>query len=108
MARLFLLAALLVSIAGATAPLLENPARMVLVDGYAFVSATINGHGPFILLIDTGASACALSPDLAKAAKLAFDQRTEVVTATGRQVVPSARSTRVQVGAQLLDNVEVV
>jgi len=35
---------------------------IVLKDGFVFINAVINGHGPFRMLVDTGTTTTLLSP----------------------------------------------
>jgi clan AA aspartic protease (TIGR02281 family) len=64
--------------------------------GYAFVQVLVAGQ-PFRMLLDTGASSCALTPEAARKAGLKYDHRVAVDTAAGSKVVP-AGTARVSVG----------
>ncbi len=68
----------------------------------------MNGRGPFRMLIDTGTSSCALSPEAAHAAGLVFDTRVRLATISGEHLVPAARATRVRVGPVEADGIEVL
>jgi len=86
----------------------DSGQQIYLKDGYAFVSALVNGQGPFRLLIDTGAASCILTPDAARKAGLAFDHRVVLVTLGGEKTIPSAWNNTVQVGDRAESGVEIV
>lgn len=56
------------------------------------VMVSINGHGPYRFLVDTGAASCVLDPALSRELGLRPEYRVEVVTPTGSAVVPVARA----------------
>jgi hypothetical protein len=70
--------------------------RLDVIDGYAFVQVAVNGH-PFRMLLDTGASSCALASEAGRRASLAYDHRVVVETKAGNRTVPAA-SARITVG----------
>ena len=78
MSRLMLLA-LIASASQAAVPLR-------VIDGYAFVQATVNGH-PLRMVLDTGASSCALAPEAADRVGLRYDHRVVVESTTGTMTV---------------------
>jgi clan AA aspartic protease (TIGR02281 family) len=85
-----MLFALLISAAGAAEPL-------TMVDGYAFLQVTVNGR-PFRMLLDTGASSCALASDAAERAGLRYNHRVVVETEAGTRTV-GASTAQVRVGS---------
>jgi predicted aspartyl protease len=82
--------------------------KITLRDGFAFVSATINGHGPFRLLIDTGAVSCILTAEAAHEAGLVYDHRVILTTMSGEKIIAGASDNMVQVGAGQQSGVEIV
>jgi hypothetical protein len=60
----------------------------------------INGAGPFLFLIDTGASRSCITPQLAQALKLPAGPVTEVNTIVGRRPRATAIIDRLQVGSR--------
>ena len=71
--------------------------NLSVVEGYAFVQVSVNGH-PFRMLLDTGASSCALNPEAARKAGLIYNHRVVVDTSAGSRTVPAANA-RVAVGS---------
>ncbi len=63
---------------------------ITLRDGLAFVTATINGRGPFRLLIDTGSGSCMLTPEAARKAGLVYDHRVVLTTFDGEKTIMAA------------------
>src|SRR5215471_14835125 len=90
MYRLMLFAFLIFPAAHAAVPL-------TIVDGYAFLQVAVNGH-VFRMLLDTGASSCALAPDAAERAGLHYNHRVVVETEVATRTVAAA-SARVEVGS---------
>jgi len=82
--------------------------KIFLRSGYAFVDATINGRGPFRMLIDTGAYSCMLTPDAARRAGLSLDHRTILTTLTGEKTVPGALHNLVQAGTNSESDVDIL
>src|SRR5262249_31682248 len=79
--------------------------KLIDVDGYLLVQTRVNGKGPYLLLLDTGASSSAVTPEVARAAGLTPKSRTRLITAQGGTVVPSAEA-QITVGdAQALSEV---
>ncbi len=75
-----------------------NPGeRITLRQGFPFVDITINGRGPFHMLLDTGASASLLTPKAAQAAGLEFDHRVILTTLAGEKIVPGASDNTVEI-----------
>jgi len=71
--------------------------RMNLVSGYPIVEALVNGHGPFRMLVDTGAARCALRPAVAVQIGLVARRELVLTTFTGEQLAPEAEAA-IQVG----------
>ena len=90
-----------------TASLCPAGERIILQDGFAFVNATINGHGPFRMLLDTGAAACMLTPDAARRAELKYDHRAILATLSGEKIIPAASINRVAIGTSERPGVEI-
>jgi hypothetical protein len=82
--------------------------KLTIVNGYAFVDVSINGRGPFRMMIDTGASSCWLTPEVAFAAGLTFDHRVVFTTMAGERLVPAASNARVRLGSEEAGSVEVL
>src|ERR1700682_4739357 len=88
---------------------------IVLKDGFVFVNAIINGHGPFRMLVDTGTTTSLLDPEAASEAGLSFDHRVVLVslggekpflaTSTGELQVASARATGVEIAVTAIGHV---
>ena len=68
-----------------------EPIRMI--NGYPVVSAFLNNRGPFRMLLDTGATRCALRPTVAARLGLVAKCRILLTTVSGEQMVPSAQMT---------------
>lgn len=58
--------------------------------GFLFTEVTINGAGPFRLLVDTGATSTKLSPDAARAAGLQPAYAVQLTALAGETLVPAA------------------
>lgn len=82
----------------------STPLRME--SGYPFVEVTVNGAGPFRMLVDTGAESCMLTPRAAKAAGLRFDAKVRMETVTGAALVPVSSANEVRVGGDSRTGVE--
>lgn len=80
--------------------------KIILQDGYAFIDTTINGRGPFRLLLDTGTTSCLLTPAAAKRAALRYDHRSELATLTGQKVVPGSWHNEVRLGGNVESDIE--
>ena len=72
--------------------------KLTLRQGFPFVDVTINGRGPFHMLVDTGANASLLTPQAARRAELEFDHRVILTTLAGEKIVPGASANLIQVG----------
>jgi predicted aspartyl protease len=82
--------------------LAAQPGEAVTVrQGFPFVDVSINGQGPFRMLVDTGANASLLTPEAAQRAGLAFDHRVILTTMAGEKIVKGASSNTVRVGETL-------
>ena len=62
---------------------------IVLKDGFVFVNAVINGHGPFRMLVDTGTTTTLLAPEAAAEAGLKFDHRIVLTSMGGKKPLPA-------------------
>lgn len=80
---------------------------ITLRDGLAFVTATINGRGPFRLLIDTGSGSCMLTPEAARKAGLVYDHRVVLTTFDGEKTIMAASNNRVRIGQNEQPGVEI-
>src|SRR5689334_25319149 len=69
-----------------------------IVKGYPVVQATINGRGPLLLLLDTGAARCAVNIRLAEQLGLVSNQRLLLTTMTNEKMVGVANIT-IRVGS---------
>jgi Aspartyl protease len=66
-----------------------EPIRMI--NGYPVVSAFLNDRGPFRMLLDTGATRCALRPTVAARLGLVVKCRLLLTTVSGEQMVSAAQ-----------------
>ncbi len=84
-------------------PLFASPTQLDRI-GRIVAPVTINGKGPFRLVVDTGASHTTISPALAaKLGLLALPESTVVLNGvTGSAVVPAVTLERVQAGDLVL------
>jgi predicted aspartyl protease len=78
------------------------------VNGIVFVNATVNGHGPFRMLVDTGADSCVLTLAAARKAELVYDHRTILATLGGESIKDAASKNLVQVGGRKESNVDII
>jgi hypothetical protein len=89
----------LLSCALAVAALGSNEgAKVTMRQGFPFVEVTINGQGPFHMLVDTGADASLLTPQAAQRAGLSFDHRVILTTLAGEMIVPASSENSIHVG----------
>jgi predicted aspartyl protease len=77
-------------------------------DGIVLVDVTINGRGPFRMVVDTGTASCILKPEVAQKAGLVYNHRSILGTLKGDTVVPAASNNLVQVGDRSEPHVDVV
>jgi len=75
---------------------------------YVFADVSINGAGPFKLLVDTGASSTSLSPEAAREAGLEAAYAVQLTTLTGETIVHAALARSVSAGGAALQGVEVL
>jgi len=80
---------------------------IILKDGFVFVNAVINGHGPFRMLVDTGTTTTLLSPEAAAEAGLRFDHRIVLTSLGGEQPIPATSTAELQVGSAEAIGVEI-
>lgn len=80
---------------------------IVLKNGFVFVNAIINGHGPFRMLVDTGTTTTLLAPEAAVEAGLAFDHRIVLTSLGGEKPLPATSSGELQVGSAKATGVEI-
>lgn len=76
--------------------------------GFLFTEVTINGAGPFRLLVDTGATSTSLSPEAARAAGLQPAYAVQLTTLAGETLVPAAVARAVVHGRSAVGGVEVL
>jgi hypothetical protein len=80
---------------------------IVLRDGFVFVDAMINGHGPFPMLVDTGTTTSLLAPEAAAEAGLAYDHRVVLTSLGGEKPVAATSTAEVRVGSAVATGVEI-
>jgi hypothetical protein len=85
----------------------HNGEPIRLVNGFPVIVTVINGKGPFRLLIDTGATRCAVRRSVALRASLIPHREVLLATMVGENRV-SVASTAVRVGARQVPEAEVV
>ena len=94
MIRSIVYAMLLAGSAMAGSPAMKNGSKVALVDGYAFVEVVINHRGPFRMLVDSGATSCAMTPDAGRTAGLVYDHQVLLNAETGgERPIPAAYAT---------------
>jgi hypothetical protein len=71
---------------------------LTLRQGFPFVEVSINGQGPFRMLVDTGADASLLTLQAARRAGLEYDHRAILTTLAGEKIVAGASANMIQVG----------
>jgi len=92
-----------------TATLFASPTRMDRI-GRILVPVSINGRGPFRMLVDTGAAQSTLSPALAHELGLDSGQSPKMIRVngiTGTADLPSVSIGRLQCGEFVIENVQV-
>jgi Aspartyl protease len=73
--------------------------RIRTVDGQLVVSCVyLNGHGPFLFVIDTGAEVNLVDPEVARSVKLKSTYTTDVVTPVGRKSATGTSGVSVSLG----------
>lgn len=75
---------------------------------FLFTAVTINGAGPFHLLVDTGASSTSLSPEAARRAGLAPAYAVRLATLAGETLVPAALASSVAHAQTAVSAVEIL
>jgi aspartyl protease len=80
---------------------------ILLKDGFVFVNAIINGHGPFRMLVDTGTTTTLLAPEAAREAGLKFDHRIVLASMGGEKPLPATSTGELQVGSARTAGVEI-
>ena len=76
----------------------EARIRSEWVQGFPFVDAFVNGRGPFVLLVDSGATLSVLSPEAAAKARLRYDRRSVQTTITGEETTLVSSGADIRVG----------
>ena len=79
-----------------------------LVQNYPVVNAFVNGHGPFRMVVDTGATTCSLHPRIAARAGIKADYRIALETFSETKIVFATRHTLVRVGEHSVSGVEFI
>jgi len=79
---------------------------MKVLRGLPVVSLSINGHGPYELLLDTGTQSTLVDQKLAQELQLTIVDRTELITPNGMHPVGRAIAETVTVGSKRLAHVE--
>jgi predicted aspartyl protease len=72
--------------------------RFQVVAGYVLVEGWINDHGPYLLLVDTGAASSAVTPEVARRAGLRPAYRVTLAAAGGEMTVAAAPDARIRIG----------
>jgi len=80
---------------------------IVLKDGFVFVNAIVNGHGPFRMLVDTGTSTTLLAPEAAAEAGLRLDHRIILTSLGGEKPLPATFTSELRVGSAAATGVEI-
>ena len=80
---------------------------IVLKDGFVFVNAIVNGHGPFRMLVDTGTTTTLLGPGAAAEAGLKFDHRIVLTSLGDEKPLPATSTGELQVGSARATGVEI-
>jgi|SRR5947209_17128848 len=86
---------------------MEQGERLSLINGQAVVDTFINGEGPLHMLIDTGASRCAVRPVIAARVGLVPTGQLRLASPLGQKTVPVAPAT-VRVGPLEFQQTEIV
>ena len=81
---------------------------ILLKDGFAFVDAIINGHGPFRMMIDTGTTTTVLAPAAARKAGLVYDHRVLLTSMGGEKPFPATSAGELQIGSTRATSLEIV
>ena len=76
--------------------------------GIPVIDVTFNGNARFEMLLDTGASATTISPDMAEALGLNLDRQIPVATAGGVIRAGIGRVASVQVGGLVIKDLDVI
>jgi hypothetical protein len=82
--------------------------EITVEEGMVLVDVMVNGHGPFRMIVDTGAVSCVLKPESAKKVELVYDHRVALATLNGNAVVPGASNNVVQVGERSETKVDIL
>ena len=93
--------AVLIAVTVLTPKLVAAPSELtVRIDesGAVIVPVSINGHGPFPFLLDTGSSHSVVSQSLADQLALRFVAKTSVLTSTGREWRPVVNLDKTAIG----------
>ena len=87
-------------------PLFASPTRLDRI-GRIVAPVTINGQGPFRLVVDTGASHTTLSPELAARLGLEPEEHSVLMLngVTGVEQVPAVRLERLEAGDLILEKI---
>ena len=72
------------------------------------VTVTINDAERFDFFLDTGTNSTVITPEVAQKLNLRPRDRMEIITVTGKQIVPRAFLPTVALGAEKAENVEVL
>lgn len=78
---------------------LATAGEVEITAGYVLVEGWINERGPYLLLVDTGATSSAVTPEVARAAGLRAAYRVTLASAGGEMTVEAVPDTRVRIGA---------
>ena len=75
---------------------------------FPLLEVKLNGAGPFLFLVDTGADGTMATPQAMTAAGLLLDYRVDMIGSTGRERVAGSSGVEVQLGALRVPRVDVI
>jgi predicted aspartyl protease len=70
------------------------------------IDVRLNGEGPFHMILDTGASSCSVTPEVAARLRLQTTRRVSDITVTGQRMVPVTQSVELEIGGRVAGKVE--
>ena len=73
--------------------------RLIDARGYLLVQTQVNGKGPYLFLLDTGATSTVVVPEVAEAAGLAAEGQVSLTTSTGEHAASRVPAAEIRVGS---------